>query len=60
MTAEEKAKQLIDLFFFGDYRQAKQCAAICVENIIAECKFLGTADYRLPYWEEVLTKINKL
>jgi hypothetical protein len=67
-TPEEQANELInkylDLQIHGTSsinatNRASNCAAICVETILAECKFLGTADYRIPYWQSVLTAINK-
>lgn len=72
MTPELKAQELIEKFGLLQRRgvtdltfkevelRAKQCAAICVENIVNECKFIsGVAEYRLQYWDQVLNEIKQ-
>ncbi len=60
MTAKEKAKELVDKYWdfhllrLEDY-EAKQCALICVDEILEEC-----LDIKESYWQEVKQEINKL
>ena len=60
----EKAKELVERFVnhqSDDYPNsdenyhAKQCALICVEQVIASCFHPN-----LEYWQEVKQEINKL
>ena len=68
MTAKEKAKELFDRFYeiepvepiyFGvNIGQAKQCALICVDEIIeAESNYYPN---EINYWQEVKEEISKL
>ena len=66
-TEKEKAKELVDKFTISQHliaanniEDAKLRAMICVEEIKKECHFLGTADYRKPYWQKVNEEIEKL
>ena len=77
MKAKEKAKELVYSMFNVDleckdesmcmlYPHAKQCALICVDEIIKECyRWTGQGNGqwengRLEYWERVKYEINKL
>ena len=60
MTTKDKAKNLVQKFTLElnpDYYQqeAKQCALICVDEIL---EFPYTLDVK--YWNEVKQEINKL
>ena len=67
MTSKEKAKELVDRFkklvpdnFGGmDLQLAKQCALICVDDII---KAINNLQYEVKtnYWQEVRTEIKIL
>ena len=72
MNAKEKAHELIDAFeniddcdkHYYDHRspcshQAKQCAIICVKQIV---QVLGRGDdpEHAEYWQEVLNYLNEL
>ena len=75
MTSKEKAKELVDKFLpysyyhemdnsmNRNYQQednAKQCALICVNEIIDSSKeYFKNTTYD-EYWEEVLTEIDNL
>lgn len=70
MTAKEKAKELVSnmkncLFSDGLY-DARQCAIICVDEVIKEIlsiEFNYDMDFYsnlLPYWNEVKLEIEKL
>jgi hypothetical protein len=72
MTPKEKAADLIDkmmLHYLSDMYgshlvgipEAKQCALICVEEIMSEQEF-GTDHYygRVDYWQQVKQEIKKL
>ena len=70
MTAEGKAKELVDRFtlYLGtdvsgeecyvDILEAKQCALICVDEILGGSRLFYIEDY--SYWKEVKQEINKL
>jgi len=76
MKAIEKAKELVDKFTITgnewynedrDYAEAKQCALICVDEILEATKHehindKGTGlDIKFSeYWQEVKQEINKL
>ena len=68
MTAKEKAQSLLVKFkgventsiVLMTDQGVKQCALICVDEILKECKRAGTLDYRMPFWEEVKQEIEKL
>jgi hypothetical protein len=67
MTPKEKAKELVDRFWELDMlddngdlywigkENTKQCALICVDEILEEC-----LDIKESYWHEVKQEINKL
>ena len=74
MKAKEKAEELVLKYlridnntqeWFNTYI-AKQCALICVDEIIKECyRWTGQGNGqwengRLEYWERVKYEINKL
>ena len=68
MTPEEKAKQLYKIHYYAtppdplqegeDFKGAKQCAIITVNELIAEtgCFFSD----RKSYWKQVKREIDKL
>ena len=65
MTPKEKAKELVDKYYhlFSvelentiDYREAKQCALIAVDEILDNCENIFEAEY----WQEVKQEIEKL
>ena len=66
MTPKEKALQLVDKFCFGLYpwqiKRAKQCALICVDELLNELKWLNNYEDkdRVEYWQEVKQEIKKL
>lgn len=71
MTAAEKAEELIDKFVVKCIHrtQAKNCAAICVEQIIEAGpyyfypgrKVTRVQDHStIEYWQEVKSEIEKL
>ena len=67
MTPKEKAKELVNKFLLNamTYEMAKQCAIICVDEIINhidKCGYSGY-EYDLPpeiFWNEVKQEIEKL
>lgn len=74
MTPKEKAKDLIDKFelidrqyTYQDYLNlfaAKQCALICVDEILKELKEIkklyNIETLPFKYWKKVKKEINKL
>ena len=67
MKAKDKAKELIQLFYNKQcshsitelaYKSAKQCALICVDEILREIP--KRFDSEEIYWEEVKKEIEKL
>ena len=67
MTAKDKAKELIQLFYNKQcshsitelaYKSAKQCALICVDEILREIP--KRFDSEEIYWEKVKKEIEKL
>jgi hypothetical protein len=66
MTAKDKAKELVDRFRIGDRNmksKAKQCALICVDEIINTYPTPWSSldiDPQKEYWQEVEQEINKL
>ena len=66
MTAKDKAKELLDKFYFGDIKEyeAKMCALIAVDYIITSNPHsnpLNTDVYStMDYWQEVKSEIEKL
>ena len=67
MTAKEKAKELVEKYLNIEFclltdNQAKQCALICVDEIVSEHLDEGINSYvqkRIDYWSEVKQEINK-
>jgi hypothetical protein len=73
MTAKEKAKELVDRFYFNgieeieysmQYEDGIQCALICVDeilkNIPKEVMSYNPFMMNTDYWQEVKQEINKL
>jgi hypothetical protein len=75
MTAKEKAKELESMHWHKLYEiqsriiptelaeQAKQCALICIDEIVSEHLDEGINSYvqkRIDYWSEVKQEINRL
>jgi hypothetical protein len=67
MTAKEKAKELVHLYYEVDgdsiydgitRGMAKQCALICVDEIIGGSRLFYIEDYE--YWREVKQELLKL
>ena len=61
MTPKEKAKELVDRFLneqndTEEISQAKQCALICVDEILKNTLQIPQV---LDYWQEVKEEINK-
>ena len=59
MTAKDKAKELVNKFlqiYDGRVPQAKQCALICVDEILETPLHV----YGMGYWENVKQEIEKL
>ena len=59
MTAKDKAKELVNKFlqiYDGRVPQAKQCALICVDEILETPLHV----YGRGYWENVKQEIEKL
>jgi len=66
MTAKEKAEELIDKMYQHqwrkdtiEFRNAKQCALITVDELIYETQF-EVPNIRQRYWIEVKQEIEKL
>jgi hypothetical protein len=67
MTPKEKAKDIIDIFLYNGekepqitYDYAKECALICVEEIIGQIRLLPFTGDVPEKCEEVKTEIEKL
>jgi hypothetical protein len=73
MTPKDKAKQLIENFTFNcrECDDAKQCALICVDEIIRELGWASSLvvfgnqikakmDGNISYWEQVKKEIKLL
>jgi len=68
MTASEKSEELIDKFVVKCIHrtQAKNCAIVCVEQIIGEWKYLNDdpeteslwSEEKEKYWNEVLEHLK--
>ena len=59
MTPKEKAEELVGQFSWIDCSSdAKQCALICVDEIIGGSRLFYIEDYE--YWREVKQEIIKL
>ena len=59
ITAKEKANELVVRFNYKNKHylslDAKQCALICVDEILEEC-----LDIKESFWQKVKQEINKL
>jgi hypothetical protein len=70
MTPKEKAGQLVDKMWVyaminknGSWNNAKQCALIAVDEIIANIEPSASMDViaaRIEYWQQVKTEIQAL
>ena len=68
MTPKEKAIEIIDRFYIEVkfYEKAKQCALICVDEIMNLGLLYGDAPFGdggkqfYSYWQQVKTEIKKL
>jgi hypothetical protein len=65
MTPKEKAKELFDKYYSitGPFTEAKQCALIAVDEIIAQIEPSVSMDVisaRIKYWQEVKQEIELL
>jgi len=69
MNPKEKAVELLDSFYMPinlktDYKEAKQCALICVDEIIEAINFDWMEEQNLDrqhaYWQEVRKEIEQL
>jgi hypothetical protein len=75
MKAKDKAKELIDRFYFNgikdeeysmQYEDGVQCALICVDEMIREIKQIQfnhdvfLEDTEISYWWKVRQEIEKL
>ena len=72
MTPKEKAKELESWYWHKLYQiqsrvtptelaeQAKECALICVDEIIESLRHIIGVDLRLKFYTEVKEEINKL
>ena len=59
MIAKEKAEELVGQFSWIDCSSdAKQCALICVDEIIGGSRLFYIEDYE--YWREVKQELLKL
>ena len=65
MNEKEKAKELIDKMWIysipnanGSWNNAKQCALICVDEILNAVTTI--ADKKYDYWQEVKKQIELL
>lgn len=68
MTPKEKAKELIKKFIpatltdFSDdnFEQTKECAVICIDEIISACEYNFVESYNTHWWNKVKQEIEKL
>ena len=61
MTVKDKAKELVDRFIWIDCSSdAKQCALICVDEIIESVRHIVGEKLRVEYYLEVKQEIKKL
>ena len=62
MTPKQKAKELFEKFYYAnqpstfELNQAKQCALIAIDEIIASKPIINS----LKYWEKVKQELEKL
>jgi hypothetical protein len=75
MTPTEKAKQLVDRFYYmlpnngsysginnveSRYNEAKQCALIAVDEILFVVRQYNDTQAEFTYWKELKDEIEKL
>jgi hypothetical protein len=68
MTPKEKAIKLVDRFYeitnlegyYEEFQESKQCALICVDEILNQKYLLSGFTKVIEYWEEVKQEINKM
>ena len=61
MTPKEKAKELVKEYYWNsDKSDAKQCALICVDEIIESIRHIIGEKLRVEYYLEVKQEIEKL
>ena len=68
MEAKDKAKELVEKFTdienkyleYTDHIQAKQCALVCVDEIISACEFNNVETHNTDWWNKVKQEINNL
>ena len=61
MTPKEKAKELVKEYSWNsDKSDAKQCALICVDEIIESIRHIIGEKLRVEYYLEVKQEIEKL
>lgn len=64
MTSEDKAIQLVELFLLSSNKMqkedAKQCAHIVANNIIAELKNLPGTEMRIRFYRSVKHQVELL
>ena len=64
LTPKEKAKELVERFYWKitenslSVGQAKQCALICVDEVINDRAKRGKINF--TYWQEVKQEVKKL
>jgi len=65
-SPQEKAKELIDLFYYPTLRwaliHAKECAIKCVDEILNEIDWhdFETPNEQINYWQQVKQEIEKI
>lgn len=64
MTAKERAKELVNIFFQYTQRRAdaKMCAVSCVDEILQEVDTITSdeREYLNEFYTDVLKELNKL
>ena len=62
-SPQEKAKELVDLFYYPTLRwaliHAKECALKCVDEILNEENNFIQTDAHFLYWQQVKEEITK-
>jgi len=63
-SPQEKAKELVDLFYYPTLRwaliHAKECAIKCVDEILNEENNFIQTDAHFLYWQQVKQEIEKI
>lgn len=68
MTPKEKCDELFEKYYqwnfhsFGVYctATAKQCALICVDEMLADLRLYELNSILINYWQQVKTEIEKI